>query len=60
MGSGSYRIALRFEPNLKLRGISEGSGSLSILPGAIVALKGKNGGGTCFVVNEILAVSFNL
>ncbi|KLO17265.1 DNA polymerase alpha, subunit B [Schizopora paradoxa] len=57
MGSGSYRVALRFESNLKLRGIPQGSGSLSIFPGAIVALKGKNGGGTCFVVNEILAVN---
>jgi len=56
MGSGLFRVALRFEPNLKLRGVPEGSGSLSIFPGAIVALKGKNGSGSCFVVSEMLAL----
>ncbi|THH11357.1 hypothetical protein EW145_g701 [Phellinidium pouzarii] len=53
MGSGS-RIPLRFSPNLKLRGTAEGAGGIGLFPGAIIAIKGKNGGGGLFVVDEIL------
>ncbi|KAI5120230.1 hypothetical protein M0805_000044 [Coniferiporia weirii] len=55
MGSGA-RIPLRFSPNLKLRGIAQGAGGLGLFPGAIVAVKGKNGGGGLFVVDEILGL----
>lgn len=55
LGSGS-RVPLRFDAALKIRGGAKGAGSLGLFPGAIVALKGKNGGGGSFVVSEILAV----
>lgn len=54
-GSGA-RIALRFDPALKIRGGPQGAGGLGFFPGAMVALKGKNGGGGWFLVTEILAV----
>ena len=56
LGSGS-RIPLRFAPVIKIRGCATGSGSLGLFPGAIVALKGRNGGGGWFQVSEILGVS---
>lgn len=55
-GSGA-RVPLRFSPTLKLRGTVQGAGAIGLFPGAIAALKGKNGGGGLFVVNEILGVS---
>jgi hypothetical protein len=55
MGSGA-RIPLQFSSNLKLRGIAKGSGSIGLFPGAIVAVRGRNGGGQRFVVSEILSV----
>ncbi len=55
MGSG-VRVPLRFAPNLKVRGGPKGQASVSLFPGAIVALKGKNGGGGWFSVNEVLSV----
>lgn len=60
MGSGDHRVLLRFSPQLVLRGIPERSGGLGIFPGAIVALKGRNGGGNCFVVVEIYSVRISL
>ena len=51
------RILLQFDPQLGLRGVTKGSGGLGIFPGALVALKGKNGSGNTFVVNEILSAS---
>lgn len=56
MGSGG-RVPLRFSSDLKLRGTVKGIGAVSFFPGAIVALKGKNGGGGWFVVREVLGVS---
>lgn len=56
MGSGS-RVPLRFSPQLKLRKTIQGAGGLGVFAGAIVALKGKNGGGGSFVAEEILGVS---
>lgn len=55
MGSGA-RTLLRFSPTLKLRGTTQGAGGLGLFPGAIVALKGRNGGGDFFAVEEILGV----
>ncbi|EJD04429.1 DNA polymerase alpha, subunit B [Fomitiporia mediterranea MF3/22] len=55
MGSGS-RISLRFSANLKLRGAPQGAGSAGLFSGAIVALRGRNGGGNFFAVDEILAL----
>ncbi|KAH8120686.1 DNA polymerase alpha, subunit B [Phellopilus nigrolimitatus] len=55
MGSGA-RVALRFSPSLKLRGTAQGAGGLGLFHGAIVALRGKNGGGELFVVDEILGL----
>lgn len=55
MGSG-YRVPIRFEPNLKIRGGPKGQGGIGLYPGAIVALKGKNGGGGWFSVQEIFSV----
>ena len=53
------RILLKFDSQLKFRGIPEGVTSLGIFPGVIVALKGRNGGGGCFVVKEVYSVSFS-
>ena len=55
MGSGS-RVPLRFSEDMKLRGFPQGMTGAGLFPGAIVALKGRNGGGSSFVVNEILGV----
>ncbi|KAF9464138.1 DNA polymerase alpha subunit B [Collybia nuda] len=54
-GSGS-RIALRFDSALKIRGGPQGAEGLGFFPGAIAALKGKNGGGGWFLVTEILVI----
>jgi DNA polymerase alpha subunit B len=51
------RVALRFAPDAKVRGAAPGAGGLGFFPGAIVALKGKNGGGGWFLVSEMLSVS---
>ncbi|KAN0125481.1 DNA polymerase alpha/epsilon subunit B domain containing protein [Lactarius tabidus] len=55
MGSG-VRVPLRFAPNFKVRGGPKGQANVSLFPGAIVALKGKNGGGGWFSVNEVLSL----
>ena len=52
MGSGK-RVPLRFDPKFKVQSTEGGVG---LFPGAIVALKGRNGGGGSFVVSEVLAV----
>jgi DNA polymerase alpha subunit B len=57
MGSG-IRVPLRFDPSVKVRGGVKGAGGLGLFPGAIVAVRGKNGGAGWFLVSEILAVSF--
>ena len=56
MGSG-IRTPFKFEPTVKIRGGSSSVGGAGFFPGAIVALKGKNGGGGWFMVSEILSVS---
>ncbi|KAF8349223.1 DNA polymerase alpha/epsilon subunit B-domain-containing protein [Amanita rubescens] len=55
LGSGS-RIPLRFDPGIKIRGCIKGAGGLGLFPGAIVALKGRNGGGGWFQVSEVLGL----
>ncbi|KAJ7482887.1 hypothetical protein B0H11DRAFT_1914970 [Mycena galericulata] len=47
-------VSLRFDANLKIRGGAQGNGCGIFFPGAIAALRGKNGGGGCFEVSEIL------
>ncbi|KAG7443006.1 DNA polymerase alpha, subunit B [Guyanagaster necrorhizus] len=54
LGSGS-RVPLRFTPSLKIRGGALGAGGISFFPGALVALKGKNGGVGSFLASEVLA-----
>lgn len=56
MFSSGARVALHLDPALKIRGGVRGSGGAGIYPGAIVALKGKNGGGGYFLATEFLAV----
>ena len=58
MGSGS-RVPLRFSPAVNLRGMPQGMTGAGFFPGAIVALKGRNGGGNAFVVSEILGVRWS-
>ncbi|PIL22596.1 hypothetical protein GSI_15285 [Ganoderma sinense ZZ0214-1] len=55
MGSGA-RIPLRFDPDVKMRKGKQGSRGQGFFPGAIVALKGKNGGGGSFLATEILSL----
>ncbi|KAG6830016.1 hypothetical protein H0H92_002544 [Tricholoma furcatifolium] len=54
--NGGSRINLRFDPALTIRGGARGAGSLGLFPGAIAALRGKNGGGGWFLVKEILSI----
>lgn len=51
MGSG-VRVPLRFNTPLKIHG----STRAGFFPGAIVALRGRNGGGGWFSVSEVLSV----
>ncbi|PAV21803.1 DNA polymerase subunit B [Pyrrhoderma noxium] len=55
MGAGA-RVPLHFSPTVKLRGMNLGVSSITLFPGEIVALKGRNGGGGTFVVDEILGI----
>ena len=55
MGSG-VRVPIRFAPETKLRGGIKGIGGMGFFPGAIVALRGRNGGGGFFLVEELLSV----
>ena len=56
MGSG-VRVPLKFDTGVRVRGARKGTLGAGFFPGAIVALKGRNGGGGWFVVTEILSVS---
>ncbi|KAI0086596.1 DNA polymerase alpha/epsilon subunit B-domain-containing protein [Irpex rosettiformis] len=55
MGSG-VRVPLHFDTNTRVQGAMKGEGGVGLFPGAIVALKGRNGGGGLFVVSEILTL----
>lgn len=59
MGSGG-RVPLRFDPSVKVRQGVKGVGGIGLFPGAIVALRGKNGGGGWFLVTEVLSVCYTL
>lgn len=54
MGSG-VRVPLRFNTPLKIHG----STRVGFFPGAIVALRGRNGGGSWFSVSEVISVGEN-
>jgi DNA polymerase alpha subunit B len=58
-GSGVV-VPLSFDPFFKVRGNSRGLAPSSLFPGAVVALRGKNGGGGWFLVTEVLFVSSQL
>ena len=55
MGSG-VRVPLRFNSPLKIHG----NNRVGLFPGAIVALRGRNGGGGWFSVSEVLSVGESL
>ncbi|OCH91876.1 DNA polymerase alpha subunit B [Obba rivulosa] len=55
MGAGA-RIPVRFDPGVKIRKGKAGIGGIGLFPGAMVALKGKNGGGGYFLATEILSL----
>lgn len=57
MLSSGARVPLVLDPAIKVRGSVRGIGGIGIYPGAIVALKGKNGGGGYFLATEVLGVS---
>ncbi|KAI6005362.1 DNA polymerase alpha subunit B [Pisolithus marmoratus] len=54
MGSG-VRMPIRLTSETKLRGSIKGTTGVSFFPGAIVALRGRNGGGGFFSVDDVLA-----
>ena len=55
LGAGK-RIGLKFRPpgELKVRGGAPGVKSFGVFPGCLVCVKGRNGGGGAFVVDEVL------
>ncbi|GAA5833404.1 hypothetical protein JCM5353_008438 [Sporobolomyces roseus] len=53
LGSG-HRVQLRFEPTCVVKGGGHGGGGMGLFPGCMVALRGINGGGTVFAVNELI------
>ncbi|KAF5355229.1 hypothetical protein D9758_005997 [Tetrapyrgos nigripes] len=55
MLSNGVRVPLRLEAGLKVRGCAQGAGGFGLFPGAIIGLRGKNGGGGWFSVSEIIA-----
>lgn len=56
LGAGK-RIGLRFAPDVKVRGGAPGVKGFGLFPGCLVCVKGRNGGGGVFVVEEVLMVS---
>lgn len=54
---GGKRISLRFAHGIKTRGGAPGVKSFGLFPGCLVCVKGRNGGGGAFVVDEVLLVS---
>lgn len=57
MGAGK-RIALQFPPGqVKIRGGAPGVKNFGLFPGCLVCVKGRNGGGGFFAVEEVLMVS---
>ncbi|KAF8477895.1 DNA polymerase alpha/epsilon subunit B-domain-containing protein [Gautieria morchelliformis] len=56
MGGSGERVPLKFEPDFGIRGSQDVSSGKSLFPGEILALRGRNGGGGWFSVNEILPI----
>lgn len=56
MLSGGSRVALKFDVHLVIRNNISGARGIGLFPGAIVAMKGRNGGGGYFLVKEILTL----
>lgn len=56
LGSGS-RVLLKFDADMKVRHAPPGSGGMGMFAGCLVGVKGRNGGGKLFAVNEIWMVS---
>ena len=58
---GGKRISLRFSsPDImKVKGGAPGMKGFGIFPGCLVCVKGRNGGGGAFVVEEVLMVSLS-
>ncbi|KAG2153032.1 DNA polymerase alpha/epsilon subunit B-domain-containing protein [Suillus bovinus] len=50
------RVPLQLAQDLKIRGGYKGLGGVGLFPGAVVALKGRNGGGGYFIASEIMAI----
>lgn len=57
LGDGK-RIPLRFSRDVKVRGNAPGAKGFGVWPGCLVGLKGRNGGGGAFVVEEVMLVSW--
>ena len=59
---GGRRIGLKFKGagELKVRGGAPGVKGFGVFPGCLVCVKGRNGGGEAFVVEEVLMVSHRL
>ena len=57
LGAGK-RVNLKFKGpgELKVRGGAPGVKGFGVFPGCLVCVKGKNGGGGAFVVDEVLMV----
>lgn len=56
LGSGT-RVLLKFQDDIKVRGVPFGSGGMGLFPGCLVGVTGRNGGGKVFGVSEICMVS---
>jgi DNA polymerase alpha subunit B len=54
------RIRLQWADDLKVHGVGSHEEGIGLFPGAIVGLRGRNGGGTYFSVQEILSVWFSI
>lgn len=50
------RVPLRFDTNIRVRRGRPGTNGFGLFPGAIVALRGRNGGGGWFQATELLTV----
>ncbi|CAA7261468.1 unnamed protein product [Cyclocybe aegerita] len=56
MLSSGARVPLMLDPAIKIKGATKNVGGIGLYPGAIVALKGKNGGGGYFLATEFLSI----
>jgi hypothetical protein len=52
------RIRLQWADDLKVHGVGAREEGIGLFPGAIIGLRGRNGGGTYFSAQEILSVCF--